>query len=352
MERGAWLEELLQADVRHGDLGAPGEAVAQAVLAMAQAAAALSILIAKPPLEGRLGLATGEANSDGDSQRRLDIMAEDLFRAALAASPVAAYLSEEIEEAAVLNPAGCLAVAIDPLDGSSNIDVNAPIGTIFSIFPTVPDAMENPALAFRQTGRSQIAAGFFIYGPQTALVISLGRGVHVLALDAAAGQFVLLDSGISIPTGVAEYAINASNHRHWHEPVQGYIDDCVRGEDGPNARNFNMRWIASLVADSYRIFKRGGIFLYPADKRPGYGQGRLRLMYEANPIAFLAEQAGGAATDGVDPILDRMPRALHERTPLVMGSADKVERVRGYHLDVSPPKREAPLFGRRGLLRG
>jgi fructose-1,6-bisphosphatase I len=150
---------------------------------------------------------------------------------------------------------------------------------------------------------------------------------------------------------VTEYAINASNYRHWHEPIQSYIDDCVMGADGPRGRNFNMRWIASLVADAYRIFTRGGVFLYPADKREGYGQGRLRLIYEANPVAFLAEQAGGGASDGVDPILDRVPESVHQRTPFVMGSADKVERVRRYHVDRSSPTRDEPLFGRRGLLR-
>lgn len=352
MDRGETLETLLAGEALAHDRGPVGEAVARAVTHMAKAAVALSTLIATPPLSGRLGAQAGSANSDGDGQRTLDLVAEDLFAGALRDAAIGAYLSEEVEEAGLFDPAGLIAVAIDPLDGSSNIDVNAPIGTIFSILPMLPQAVDDPALAFAQTGRAQLAAGFFIYGPQTSLVVTLGRGVLLFVLDRNTDTFTLVDGALSIPQNVPEYAINASNYRHWHEPVQAYIDDCVRGEEGPSGRNFNMRWVASLVADSYRIFMRGGIFLYPGDKRPGYEQGRLRLMYEANPIAFLAEQAGGAATDGAEPVLDRAPHALHQRAPFVMGSVDKVERVRQYYLDITPPTRDAPLFGRRGLLRG
>jgi fructose-1,6-bisphosphatase I len=352
MDRGSSLKAVLEAErVRSG--GDPhSAAVARAMVGMAEAAVSLSTLIAAPPLSGRLGAAAGSANSAGDGQKQLDLVAEDLFADALRGAGIAAYLSEEVEDACIFDPEGLVAVAIDPLDGSSNIDVNAPIGTIFSIFPMVPEALATPDLAFRQTGRAQLAAGFFIYGPQTSLVVSFGQGVLLLVLNEKTGDFVLVESGIRIPPDVPEYAINASNYRHWHQPVQSYIDDCVQGEEGPSGRNFNMRWIASLVADSYRIFMRGGIFLYPGDRRPSYEQGRLRLMYEANPVAFLAEQAGGAATDGIDPILDRTPHAPHQRVPFVMGSADKVERVRQYYMDLSPPVRDAPLFGRRGLLRG
>jgi fructose-1,6-bisphosphatase I len=244
-----------------------------------------------------------------------------------------------------------LAVAIDPLDGSSNIDVNAPIGTIFSILPMPPEALAEPALAFCQKGRAQVAAGFFVYGPQTSLVITFGSGTLLFVLDREADAFILVEPAIAIPHDNAEYAINASNYRHWHEPVRAYIDDCVKGVEGPRGRNFNMRWIASMVADSYRIFMRGGIFLYPADGRDGYDQGRLRLLYEANPVAFLAEQAGGAATDGIDPILDRTPHTPHQRVPFIMGSIDKVERVRTYHLETAPPWQTAPLFGRHSVSR-
>ncbi len=331
MEHRGTLETLLSEEVRDGRMGRLGEAVAGAVLGMARASVALATLIGAPPLSGRLGAAAGSANSDGDGQRKLDLVAEDLFSDALLQAKVAAYLSEEVEAAGLLDPSGLVAVAIDPLDGSSNIDVNAPIGTIFSILPMVPEALDEPVAAFRQTGRAQVAAGFFIYGPQTSLMITFGRGVHLLVLDEETGRFTLADSGIQIPRDASEFAINASNARHWEAPIKSYIDDCLKGEDGPGARNFNMRWVGSLVADAYRIFIRGGVFLYPGDRRPRYGQGRLRLMYEANPIAFLAEQAGGAATDGALPILDRSPGSPHERAPLVMGSADMVEAVRRHH---------------------
>jgi fructose-1,6-bisphosphatase I len=350
MKAGASLHRMLSATLVAA--AARGPAVAAAISEMAQAAIALSRLIARPPLDGKLGAAAGGVNSDGDAQKRLDILAEDLFSNALRRAPVGAYLSEEIQEAILLDPAGTLAVAIDPLDGSSSIDVNAPIGSLFSILPMIPKAVDDPAAAFLQAGRAQLAAGFFVYGPQTSLIVSTGGGVHLFVLDREAGEFILVESDIAIPPGHPEYAINASNARHWHHPIRHYVNDCLKGADGPRGHNFNMRWMAALVGDAYRIFVRGGIYLYPADHRPGYGQGRLRLIYEANPMAFLMERAGGLATDCVNPILDIVPRAMHERVPLVMGSADKVELVRSYHLELSPPNRESPLFGRRGLMRG
>jgi fructose-1,6-bisphosphatase I len=319
---------------------------------MADAATVLSGVIARPPLAGRLGAAVGAVNADGDTQRELDMIAEDLFSSALRRSAVACYVSEETEEASHFSTGGLLAVAVDPLDGSSNIDVNAPLGSLFSILPTTPAAASDPAMAFRQPGSEQIAAGFFMYGPQTSLVVSTGYGVHVFVLDKESLKFLLVDTRIRIPSGNHEYAINSSNYRHWHDPIRHYIDDCVKGVDGPRGANFNTRWLAALVADSYRIFTRGGIYLYPADNRKGYETGRLRRLYEANPIAFLAEQAGGKATDGVNGILEQTAKALHERVPFVMGSAEKVDLVRRYHLEMSPPNRESPLFGRRGLMRG
>ena len=351
MRPGSALADVLKADLAVAPSETPADAFLAVFEALAASAVSLSELIARPAVGGRMGEAAGATNADGDSQRKLDVIADELFLSALSKAPVRACLSEEGEEPAVLDPAGRLDLAIDPLDGSSNIDVIAPIGTIFSIFPAGPEALDRPEAAFHRRGREQCAAGFFVYGSQTALVMSVGQGTHLLTLDRASGEFVLVQASMNIPGGVSEYAINASNYRHWHDPIQSYINDCVLGVDGPRGRNFNMRWIASLVADSYRIFVRGGVFLYPRDKRTGYEQGRLRLLYEANPIAFLAEQAGGAATDGLDPILDRIPRKLHERAPFVMGSADKVEQIRNYHLDRSPPTRDAPLFGRRGLLR-
>jgi len=337
MGQGGTLRTLLEAEACPGSNGALGEALTDAFVHMAEAARSLSALIATPPTGGRRGAAAGTANSDGDAQKKLDIVAEDLFSSALRKAGVGAYLSEEVEAASVFDPSGLLAVAIDPLDGSSNIDVNAPIGTIFSILPMIPQAVAEPAAAFRQAGRRQLAAGFFIYGPQTSLVVTFGQGVHVLVLSPRTGDFVLVESGVTIPRDLPEFAINASNARHWREPVRTYIDHCLLGEAGPRGRNFNMRWIGSMVADAFRIFMRGGVFLYPGDNRRGYEQGRLRLLYEANPVAFLAEQAGGMATDGVDNILDRLPHSPHQRVPFVMGSADEVERVRQCHLNVAPP---------------
>jgi fructose-1,6-bisphosphatase I len=350
MTSGVSLEQILTATV--GAETPQASAVVAAIREMAGAAISLSQIIARPPLDGPLGAPAGGLNSDGDAQRRLDILAEDLFSTALRRAPVGAYLSEEIKGAVILNADGVVAVAIDPLDGSSCIDVNAPTGSIFSILPMISGAVDDAEAAFRQTGRTQLAAGFFVYGPQTSLILSTGGGVSLFVLDRDADAFVLLESDLAIPSGHPEYAINASNARHWHAPVRRYVDDCLKGAEGPRGQNFNMRWMASLVGDAYRIFVRGGIYLYPADNRPGYEQGRLRLIYEANPMAFLVERAGGLATDGINPVLDIVPKAMHERAPLVMGSMEKVELVRRYHLDLSPPGHESPLFGRRGLMRG
>lgn len=287
-------------------------------------------------------------NADGDLQKPLDLFANEIFIAAAQRAAVAAVASEELDAVLILDPAAPLALAIDPLDGSSNIDTNISVGTIFGILPACAD---DPARAFTQKGADQLAAGFLIYGPQTALVLTLGAGTRIFVLERETGQFMVLGRTIRVAERTPEYAINASNYRFWHDPVRAFIDDCVQGEEGPRGTNFNMRWIASLVAEVYRILIRGGIFLYPADQRPGYEQGRLRLLYEANPIAFLIEQAGGAATDGVNRILEIAPQSVHQRIPLVFGSADKVARVARYHSWSQPFSERAPLFGKRGLLR-
>ncbi|MFC0339764.1 class 1 fructose-bisphosphatase [Paracoccus niistensis] len=310
---------------------------------IAHVARDLSKRIARGPLEGH-GATLGE-NSDGDTQKALDLIADEAFAAALTGSPVRWYASEEREDVAALNPAGALALAIDPLDGSSNIDVNVSIGTIFSILPAASD----PLASFLRPGTDQLAAGYVIYGPQTALVLTVGKGTSLHVLDPETGRFELVTAQLEIPAASSEFAINVSNYRHWGAPVRAYIDDCLAGDTGPRAKNFNMRWIASLVAETHRIVSRGGIFLYPADARPGYERGRLRHVYECAPIALLIEQAGGAATDGCDRILDRVPQSLHERTPFVFGTADKVHRVAAYH-DL-PHEEVAALFGRRGLFR-
>lgn len=304
--------------------------------------------------QGALGAAfagTRGTNSGGDLQKDLDIFADDIFLDAMRRAPVALYASEELEQPVLLDRDAPLAIAIDPLDGSSNIDTNVSIGTIFSLLPAtgVPD--ESPAAPFFQPGARQIGAGFFIYGPQLALVLSMGSGTHVFVLSARLGTFVQAYESRIIPQRTQEFAINAANYRHWDEAVRLYVDDCLKGSEGPREKDFNMRWIASLAADCYRILIRGGVFLYPGDQRRGYHQGRLRLIYEANPIAFLVEQAGGAATDTVNRILDIEPDTLHQRTPVVFGSAREVDRITRYHLAPSSIGERAPLFGNRGLFR-
>ncbi|MFC4253030.1 class 1 fructose-bisphosphatase [Sinimarinibacterium flocculans] len=323
-------------------------AIADTVLALADGARELAELISLGTLAGTLGALRGGSNADGDAQKELDLRAHELFVERLRGAPVAAVASEEAEAPQRLDAKAPLAVAIDPLDGSSNIDTNVSIGTIFSILP----AIGNAATDFLQPGHAQLAAGFFIYGPQTALVLTLGRGTQVFILDRRDGDFRLARAQCKLPAGTREYAINASNYRHWEAPIRAFVEDCERGSEGPRGSDFNMRWIASLVADGYRILTRGGVFLYPGDRRRGYRHGRLRLVYEANPVAMVMEQAGGAATDGVQRILDIQPATLHQRTPLVFGAIDKVERVRRYHVESIADSAHWPLFGRRGLLRG
>jgi fructose-1,6-bisphosphatase I len=322
-------------------------AVSDVVTALAQASMEISDLTCGGALAGMTGEAQGR-NADGDIQTDLDIHADQIIRAALKALPIAALASEEAAAPEMFNPAAPISVAIDPLDGSSNITTNMSVGTIFSILPTPAEVCS----AFTQSGAAQLAAGFFIYGPQTSLVLTLGRGVDIFTFDRSANLFKLIRAAVQISADTAEFAINASNQRHWEAPVRAFIDDCMAGGSGEHSKDFNMRWIGSLVAEAYRILTRGGIFLYPADAREGYGEGRLRLVYEANPMAFIMEQAGGAASTGRKRILDLTPRALHQRVPLIMGSRDKVKRLDRLHM--SPEiisEKNAPLFAHRGLFR-
>lgn len=315
-----------------------------AIAAIAGVARDLSAVIARGPLGAALGAEIG-TNTDGDGQKALDVMADEAFAAALAGTGVRWYASEERDSVNEIDAGGTLALAIDPLDGSSNIDVNVSIGTIFSILP----AEDDPKASFLRRGSDQIAAGYVIYGPQTAMVVSFGEGVRLYILDRDSGAFVLAAEKIGIVRSSREFAINASNYRHWLKPVRAYVDDCLSGTEGPRRANYNMRWIASLVAETHRILTRGGVFLYPADAREGYARGRLRMVYECAPIAFLITQAGGGATDGCDPILTRIPESLHARTPFVFGSAENVEQVSVYH-DL-PEQEISALFGTRGLFR-
>ncbi|CUH64367.1 Fructose-1,6-bisphosphatase class 1 [Thalassovita gelatinovora] len=312
--------------------------------ALCRVGSKLSLRIARGPLEERLGANLG-SNSDGDTQKALDVIADQAFADALRGTGVRHYASEERETIEVLDPDGEFALAIDPLDGSSNIDVNVSIGTIFSIYPA-GDTAEN---SFLRPSDEQIAAGYLIYGPQTTLMITFGQGVLQFVRDPLDGEFKLVVETLTIPEGAREFAINASNYRHWSKPIRAYIDDCLAGVEGPRDKNFNMRWVASLVAETHRILTRGGIFLYPSDDRPGYEQGRLRMVYECAPIAMLVEQAGGQATSGCDRLLGQQAETLHARTPLIFGSADKVSRVCAYH-DL-PEHEVSALFGNRGLFR-
>lgn len=339
-----------------GSISAERHAVATTILTIANAARGIADLIASGGGHGGLAVAVG-ANQAGDIQKLLDVQANDIIIAALRTAPVARVASEELDQPLLCNSDARLAVAIDPLDGSSNIDTNAPVGTIFSILP-MPEAGEGDedlSRPFLAPGSQQIAAGYIIYGPQCALVLTVGKGTHVFTLDRSSGRFKLTGGALRIPNEACEFAINASNNRHWSKPIRRYVADLTAGENGPRGKDHNMRWIASLVAEFHRILVRGGVYLYPADARRGYAQGRLRLVYEANPIAMLAEQAGGRATDGSVRILDVVPTAIHQRIPLVFGSRDEVERIAGY-VNCRPagatgrhPIGGHPLFRDRGL---
>lgn len=304
----------------------------------------VSLMIARGPLADDLAQEVG-SNADGDNQKALDVIADSMFFDACMNADVRFYASEEQDAVVAANATGSLAVAIDPLDGSSNIDVNVSIGTIFSVY----DAAEDATASFLRPVGEQVAAGYFIYGPQTALMATFGAGTFLFILDPLDRKFRIVNDSVAVPGQSREFAINASNYRHWSKPIRAYIDDCLAGEEGPRAQNYNMRWVASLVAETHRIISRGGIFLYPSDDREGYTHGRLRLLYECAPIAMLVEQAGGKATDGCEPILSKTASDLHGRTPFVFGSAEKVSRVAAYH-DL-PDDENSALFGTRGLFR-
>lgn len=340
----AFLDQSVAADARLGPAAKVLREIAATAIEMAD-------LIGLGHLYGRLGASRDSTNTDGDVQKELDVLANNMFVEAFRRAPVLGVVSEELSEPLALDPTAPLVVAIDPLDGSSNIDANVSIGTIFSILPALPNA-STPEAHFLQPGRAQIAAGFVIYGPQTSLVFTLGAGAtEIFTLDWREERFYRAVSGLDIPKDSAEYAINASNYRHWEAPVRAYIDDCAQGVEGPMKRNHNMRWVASLVAEAYRILLRGGVFLYPGDQRAGYADGRIRLLYEASPVALIVERAGGVATNCALPILDLVPTAIHARAPLVFGSADQVHLIARYHSDPEVSAEHAPLFGKRGLMR-
>ncbi len=322
--------------------------VAEIVLALADASMDLSELIGRGGLGGRLGRVVARAGQL-DEQKEIDVLANNLIVEALRGLPVAALASEEAELPITIEKDAPLLVAADPLDGSSNVDANVSVGTIFSILPRHPSS-EGEA-AFLRPGSHQLAAGFFVYGPQTVLVLTVGHGTQIFTLDRESRLFRLTARNVSIPVEADEYAINASNARHWDDPIRIYIHDCENGANGPRGHDFNMRWTGSPVADVYRIMTRGGIYLYPGDRRKGFHQGRIRLLYEANPISWVVEQAGGRATTGKDRVLDVVPASLHQKTPLVCGSRDEVDRVMRIYSGQEFKGDRSPLFGRRGLFR-
>jgi fructose-1,6-bisphosphatase I len=303
---------------------------------VARSCKSISRAVNQGALGGVLGSA-GSENVQGEVQKKLDIIAnEELIQANEWGGHLAAMASEEMDDIHVVPnryPQGEYLLLFDPLDGSSNIDVNVSIGTIFSVLKKTTPSSDVRTEDFLQSGRQQVAAGYCVYGPQTTLVLTVGDGVCMFTLDKEEGAFFLTQDGVQIPTETQEFAINMSNMRHWDEPVKRYIDECLAGTEGVRGKNFNMRWIASMVADVHRILMRGGVFMYPWDKREPNKPGKLRLMYEANPMSWLVEQAGGASTNGHQAILDIKPTGLHERVSVILGSKSEVDRVTQYHWD-------------------
>lgn len=303
---------------------------------VARACKRISLAVNKGELGDVLGSA-GSENVQGEVQKKLDIIAnETLIEANEWGGHLAAMASEEMEGIYLVPnryPQGEYLLMFDPLDGSSNIEVNVSIGTIFSVMRKPDDHPGVHESDFFQKGSQQVAAGYCIYGPQTTLALTVGDGVAMFTLDREQGSFVLIKDNIRIPEDTQEFAINMSNMRHWDNPVRRYVDECLAGTEGVRGKNFNMRWIASMVADVHRILSRGGVFMYPWDKREPHKAGKLRLLYEANPMGWLIEQAGGAATNGRQRILDIQPSQLHERVSVVLGSKNEVERITQYHLE-------------------
>jgi fructose-1,6-bisphosphatase I / sedoheptulose-1,7-bisphosphatase len=301
----------------------------------------------------------GQTNVQGEVQKRLDVISNDMFlRQTEWSGNVAGMASEEMAEPYEIpapNPRGKYLLVFDPLDGSSNIDVNVSVGSIFSILRAPREVIESgrdvTEADFLQAGAVQVAAGYALYGPVTMLVLTVGNGVVGFTLDHNIGEFKLTHSPITVPADTQEFAINTSNSRFWEPPVKRYVDECLAGRTGPRGKDFNMRWIASLVAEAHRILMRGGIFMYPRDTKELAMPGRLRLLYEANPIAYLMEQAGGRASTGRQPVLGVTPSALHQRIGLVFGSRNEVERIERYHREPAEEDNFAPLFAVRSLFR-
>ncbi|MGE0013276.1 MAG: class 1 fructose-bisphosphatase [Azoarcus sp.] len=350
IERSTLTEYLIDQRRHHPE--ATGELNAL-ILQVAQACKAISRAVAHGALADMLG-DHGSANVQGEQQKKLDVLADGIFlRATHWGGGLAGMVSEE-NEAPIPLPAGHARgkylLVFDPLDGSSNIDVNVTVGSIFSILRAATPGEDAVADDFLQPGTRQVAAGYAIYGPSTMLVLSVGTGVAGFTFNPILGDFFLTHPDIRVPESTREFAINASNSRFWEPPVRRYVDECLAGRSGPRGADFNMRWIASLVAETHRILMRGGVFLYPRDTKAPSRPGRLRLLYECNPIGFIVEQAGGRASTASDPVLEVEPEALHQRIGFVFGSREEVERIETYHADPSAGlERPLPLFNTRSL---
>jgi fructose-1,6-bisphosphatase I len=333
MSRVTLTQYLVEQQREHGHI--PGQ-LRLLIEVVARTCKRIAISVNKGALGDVLG-STDSQNVQGEVQKKLDVIANELLLEANEwGGHLAAMASEEMDSIHVVPnryPQGEYLLLYDPLDGSSNIEVNVSIGTIFSVLKKPADHAGISEADFLQPGRQQAAAGYCVYGPQTTLVLTVGDGVAMFTLDREMGSWVLTEENVQIPADTREFAINMSNMRHWAPPVKRYIDECLAGKTGPRGKDFNMRWVASMVADVHRILCRGGIFMYPWDQREPDKPGKLRLMYEANPMSFLVEQAGGAATNGLQRIMDIQPARLHERVSVILGSKNEVERVTGYHLD-------------------
>ena len=330
---------------------------------VATACKAIGNAVSRGALTGVLGTQGGldnaSVNVQGEIQKKLDVISNDvMIRSNCWSGHLAAMASEEMDEIYPIPaeyPRGKYLLVFDPLDGSSNIDVNITVGTIFSVLVNPSPGQPTTLQDFLQPGTRQVCAGFALYGPSTVLVLTTGNGVNAFTLDRDIGEFVLTHAHMTIPTETNEFAINASNERFWEPPVRRYVEECLAGHSGPRGKDFNMRWVASLVAETYRILTRGGLFMYPQDQKTRAKGGRLRLLYEANPIAFIVEQAGGMASTGRGRIMDIPPSELHQRVPLIFGSKSEIERVNTYHQDYvagrDAPSINSPLFSTRSLFR-
>ncbi len=350
-DRSTLSQFLIEERRRHP--GASGELNAL-ILDVALACKAIAKKVAYGALGGVLGDAA-TSNVQGETQKKLDVAANEVFlRANEWGGLVAGMVSEEMEAPHPIParyPRGKYLLVFDPLDGSSNIDVNVSVGSIFSILRAPNPGADAAPADFLQPGAEQVCAGYAIYGPSTMLVITVGTGVHGFTLEPQLGEFILTHPAIRIPAATSEFAINASNSRFWEPAVKRYVDECLAGKSGPRGRDFNMRWVASLVAETHRILMRGGVFLYPRDTKDPAKPGRLRLLYEVNPVSFIVAQAEGLASTGRERILELAPSGLHQRIGFIFGAREEVERIEQYHREHNEREYDAPLFGTRGLFR-